>query len=100
MSVPQIVVVVIRIKASSGPTSRTGLSSRRVRLGSTNTAAFIICAMVCFTHRRTILPAASRLDTQFDTYRPHTAVPPDALTHAQRIQQHLSAETPSGKKEV
>ena len=41
-SVPQIVVVVIRTRASSGPTSGVGFSSRTIRAGSTNTAAFIL----------------------------------------------------------
>ena len=41
-SVPQIVVVVTRISASSGPTSGIGFSSSTMRPGSTNTAAFIL----------------------------------------------------------
>src|ERR1700739_72147 len=41
MSVPQIVVVVMRTSASSGPTSGMGLPSRTMRPGSTKTAAFI-----------------------------------------------------------
>ena len=43
MSVPQIVVVVMRTSASSGPTSGTGLSSSTMRPGSTKMAAFILC---------------------------------------------------------
>src|SRR3954454_17506059 len=41
-SVPQIVVVVTRRSASSGPTSGTGFPSSSMRPGPTNTAAFII----------------------------------------------------------
>jgi len=61
MSVPQIVVVVTRTKASSGPTSGTGFSSRTMRPGSTKTAAFIFifgissafdCQMTSEDHRR------------------------------------------------
>jgi hypothetical protein len=42
MSVPQIVVVVTRISAFSGPTSGIRFSSRRMRPGSMNTATFIL----------------------------------------------------------
>src|SRR5271163_3403339 len=47
MSVPQIVVVVILNRASSGPTSGMGFSSRTMRPGSTNIAALIfgICLL-------------------------------------------------------
>src|SRR5690606_8987995 len=45
MSVPQMVVVVIRISASLGPTSGMGLSANSIRPGSTNIAALIILAM-------------------------------------------------------
>ena len=41
-SVPQIVVVVMRMSASSGPTSGIGFSSRTMRPGSTKMAAFIL----------------------------------------------------------
>ena len=41
-SVPQIVVVVTRIRASNGPTSGTVLSSSTMRPGSTKMAAFIM----------------------------------------------------------
>ena len=44
-SVPQMVVVVMRIRASSGPTSGIGLSSSTIRFGSTKIAAFIILVM-------------------------------------------------------
>ena len=44
-SVPQIVVVVIRTSASSGPTSGTGFSSSTMRPGSTKIAAFIMAGM-------------------------------------------------------
>ena len=44
-SVPQIVVVVTRRSASSGPTSGIGFSSSTIRPGSTKTAAFILVAM-------------------------------------------------------
>jgi hypothetical protein len=44
-SVPQIVVVVTRTRASSGPTSGIGLSSSTMRPGSTKTAAFIWAGM-------------------------------------------------------
>src|SRR6188474_2482106 len=40
-SVPQIVVVLIRSRASSGPTSGTGRDSRTILPGSANIAAFI-----------------------------------------------------------
>jgi hypothetical protein len=46
MSVPQIVVVVMRMRASFGPTSGIGLSASSMRPFSTNTAAFIMVAMV------------------------------------------------------
>jgi hypothetical protein len=42
MSVLQMVVVVMRIRASPGPTSGTGFSSSTIRPGSTNTAAFMV----------------------------------------------------------
>src|SRR3546814_5757148 len=41
-SVPQIVVVVMRSRASLGPISGMGLSCSSMRPGSTNTAAFIM----------------------------------------------------------
>jgi hypothetical protein len=41
MSVPQIVVVVMRTSASSGPTSGIGFSSSTIRPGSANIAAFM-----------------------------------------------------------
>ncbi|MDT4880811.1 hypothetical protein FQZ97_1165970 [compost metagenome] len=41
-SVPQMVVVVIRSKASFGPISGMGLSCSSMRPGSINTAAFIM----------------------------------------------------------
>lgn len=41
-SVPQMVVVVMRISASSGPTSGTGFSSSTMRFFSTKIAAFIL----------------------------------------------------------
>src|SRR5690606_13989446 len=44
-SVPQLVVVVIRMSASLGPMSGTFLSWSSMRLGLTNTAAFIVPAM-------------------------------------------------------
>ena len=40
MSVPQIVVVVMRMSASSGPTSGIGFSSRTMRPGSTKIGDF------------------------------------------------------------
>ena len=42
MSVPQIVVVVTRISASSGPTSGTGFSRSAIRPGLAKTAALIV----------------------------------------------------------
>ena len=45
MSVPQMVVVVTRISALSGPTSGTLFSSSTMRPGSTKIAAFIISAI-------------------------------------------------------
>ena len=44
MSVPQIVVVVMRMRASSGPISGTGFSSSTMRPGSTKIAAFMRAA--------------------------------------------------------
>ncbi|WP_246690402.1 hypothetical protein [Methylorubrum populi] len=41
MSVPQIVVVVMRMRASSGPISGTGFSSKTMRPGWTKIAAFM-----------------------------------------------------------
>ena len=49
-SVPHIVVVVTRIRASSGPGCGIGLSSRTMRPGSTKSAAFIFGV-----HRRLLL---------------------------------------------
>ena len=40
-SVPQIVVVVMRMSASSGPTSGIGFSSSAIRPGSTKMVTFI-----------------------------------------------------------
>src|SRR5579872_310786 len=45
-SVPQIVVVVIRMRASSGPTSGIGFSPSTMRPGSAKIAAFIVAISV------------------------------------------------------
>src|SRR5688572_28906671 len=50
-SVPQIVVVVMRIRASPGPTSGTRLSSRTMRPGATKVAAFIVRITLLRRHR-------------------------------------------------
>ena len=56
-SVPQIVVVVTRTSASSGPTSGIGFSSSAIRPGSTKIAAAIALAIAILLVRRL---AASR----------------------------------------
>jgi hypothetical protein len=47
-SVPQMVVVVMRIRASVAPTSGIGLSSRTILPGSMKTAAFIFVMVKSF----------------------------------------------------
>ena len=57
-SVPQMVVVVTRSSASSGPTSGIGFSSSTIRPGSTKTAARIILAIVPILSCRPATPPA------------------------------------------
>lgn len=67
MSVPQMVVVVTRMSASSGPTSGIGLSSSTMRPGSTKSAAVIILVMgiPCLRmHRRRALAKQAKLVAQ------------------------------------
>src|SRR5690606_25120490 len=76
-SVPQMVVVVMRIRASLGPTSGMGLSASSIRPGSTNTAALIISAMEHLLTGNREQPAAEKQNPLHCTPRPQRGADQD-----------------------